>query len=109
MKYTTEMMKHITEVYLANPCLDTVRELAKHYEVSDRSIIAKLSATGIYKKKEYVNKRGEPPTKKEEYIERIADLLDMNIELMESMEKVTKTVLVLMEARIKQLKDQLEE
>lgn len=104
MKYTSEIIKHISDTYISNSSLDTVRELAKHYDVSERSIIAKLSSLGIYKKKEYLNKRGEPPTKKEEYIERIAKLLDMNVELMESMEKVNKTILVLMEQRIKELK-----
>lgn len=106
MKYTKEIIEHITTAYTRNPCLETVRELARELGVSERSIIAKLSSIGIYKKKEYLNKRGEPPVKKEEYIERIAQLLDMNVELMESMEKVTKTVLVLMEARIKELKDE---
>lgn len=105
MKYTDEIMDRIIKQYNDNPCLETVRLIAKELEVSDRSIIAKLSSLGIYKKKEYLNKRGEPPTKKEEYIERIAKLLDMNVELMESMEKVTKTVLMQMEERIQQLKD----
>lgn len=106
MKYTKEIIDYITETYKAKPDLETVKALAKEYEVSERSIIAKLSSLGCYKKKEYLNKRGEAPTKKEEYIERIAKLLDMNVELMESMEKVNKTVLTLMEARIKELKNE---
>ncbi len=65
-----------------------------------RSIIAKLSSLGIYKKKEYLTKRGETPIKKEEYITRIAVLLDVNAEILESMEKCNKNVLQLIESRL---------
>lgn len=58
-----------------------------------RSIIAKLSSLGVYTRKPYTNKRGELPTKKSEHIERIAVLLNMNLELLESLEKVNKVVL----------------
>jgi hypothetical protein len=104
MKYTTEIINKITAEYTADPGLHTVARIAKELEVSDRSVIAKLSSLGCYKKKEYLNKRGEPPIKKEEYIERIGNLLDINIDLLESMEKVTKTALMLIAARIEELK-----
>ena len=100
MKYTTEIINKITAEYTADPGLHTVARIAKELEVSDRSVIAKLSSLGCYKKKEYLNKRGEPPIKKEEYIERIGNLLDINIDLLESMEKVTKTALMLIAAKI---------
>jgi hypothetical protein len=45
---------------------------------------------GIYQKKEYLNKRGEPPIKKEVYIDGIATMLGIEPQLLESMEKVTK-------------------
>jgi hypothetical protein len=44
-----------------------------------------------------LNKRGETPVKKSEHIERIAILLNTNLELLESLEKVNKTVLVMIE------------
>jgi CMP-2-keto-3-deoxyoctulosonic acid synthetase len=72
--------------------------------VPERSVIAKLSSLGVYKRKKYTNKQGDIPIRKEEYIERIAKLLDINIDLMESLEKVTKTALVLMEKQISALK-----
>ena len=65
--------------------------------VPERSIIAKLSSLGIYRKKTYLTKRGETPVKKEEYITRIAKLLDVNAEILESLEKVNKNVLQLIE------------
>jgi hypothetical protein len=54
----------------------------------------------VYKKKEYLTKRGEIPIKKEEYIERIAKLLDVNAEILESLEKVNKSVLALIERKL---------
>ncbi len=84
----------------------TVQEIAAGLSteteiVPDRSVIAKLSSLGVYKKKEYLTKRGEIPVKKEEYIERIAALLDVNSDILESLEKVNKSVLALLETKLK--------
>jgi hypothetical protein len=68
--------------------------------VPTRSIIAKLSSLEVYQKKQYLNKRGEVPVKKSEYIERIALLLNMNLELLESLEKVNKGVLEVIEREL---------
>ena len=57
----------------------------------------------MYTKKSYVNKRGETPVKKSEHIERIAELLEVNEELLESLEKVNKTVLKLIENKLSQV------
>ena len=75
----------------------SVADLALEFDVPERSIIAKLSNLGVYIKKSYLNKRGEPPIKKEVYMDRIAKLLDVNLELIESLEKVNKSVLILLE------------
>jgi hypothetical protein len=72
-------------------------QIAQDLDVPERSVIAKLSSLGVYQKKSYLNKRGEVPVKKSEHIERIATLLDTNLELLESLEKVNKTVLVMIE------------
>lgn len=104
MKYTNDITLKLSAEYLAGA---TVTELAtklslEHNElVPDRSVIAKLSSLGVYKKKEYVTKRGEVPVKKEEYIERIAVLLDVNAETLESLEKVNKGILALIELKLK--------
>ena len=88
--YTQEVIENMSRIYVATPGLETVALLAKQYDVSPRSIISKLSSLGIYKKKEYLNKRGEPPIKKEIYIDGIAEMLGIEPQLLESMEKVTK-------------------
>ncbi len=105
MKYTPELTAKLIEDYKAGK---TAKILADELGVPERSVIAKLSNLGVYQRKQYTNKRGEPPVKKEEYIERIAKLLDISIDLLESMEKVTKTALILMEKRIQELKSKVD-
>jgi len=94
MRYTKEICDRMVQDYAAGV---SVLELAEQLQVPERSIIAKLSSLGVYQKKSYLNKRGEVPVKKAEHIERIAVLLDANLELLESLEKVNKTVLVMIE------------
>ena len=108
MKYTSELTERISKDYQEGK---TAKEIADalseelNQDIPERSVIAKLSSLGIYRRKEYLNKRGETPVKKEEYIERIASLLDINIDLLESLEKVTKSALVLMEKQIREKLD----
>ena len=67
MKYDNEATKTLIERYSVQGA--SVAELALEFDVPERSIIAKLSSLGIYKRKEYLDKQGNPPMKKEEYIE----------------------------------------
>lgn len=98
MKYTKEQTDRLKQDYLNEV---PVEEIAAELDVPVRSVIAKLSALGVYKKKEYRNKRGEIPVKKEEYIQRIAELLEVNIDILESLEKANKNVLQLLEKALK--------
>jgi Zn-dependent peptidase ImmA (M78 family) len=103
MKYDSETTKALIESYKnlgADPA--SIPLLAEQFSVPERSIIAKLSSLGLYKRKEYVNKLGEPPIKKEVYVENIARLLGENLELLESLEKVNKNVLKMLEAALSQ-------
>ncbi len=103
MKYTKEISDKLIADYLAGTSTADLSEQLStdHNEVvPERSIIAKLASLGVYKKKEYLTKRGETPVKKEEYIERIAKLLDVNAEILESLEKVNKSVLALIERKL---------
>lgn len=99
MKYTKEVTDKLIEDYKAGI---SVADLALELDVPERSIIAKLSSLGVYQKKQYLNKRGELPVKKSEHIERIATLLDCNLELLESLEKVNKGVLKLIEDKLRE-------
>ena len=61
MKYTTENVQKIVASYNLGA---TPEEIALEYDVPPRSIIAKLASLGVYKRKEYLTKRGEVPVKK---------------------------------------------
>jgi hypothetical protein len=90
VKYTTETTQQLVDAYKQGVA---VGDLALQFGVPERSIIAKLSSLGVYRKKVYHNKNGELPVKKEVYIQQIADLLHQDPELCESLEKVNKRVL----------------
>lgn len=94
MKYTPEVTAKLVEDYQSGA---SAEELAAQLDVPTRSVIAKLASLGVYQKKTYVNKRGETPIKKEEYIDRLAVLLNVSIDRLESLEKVNKNVLKLLE------------
>jgi DNA-directed RNA polymerase specialized sigma subunit len=97
MKYTKEITDKIVEDYKSGI---TVAQIANTLSVPDRSIIAKLSSLGVYQKKTYVNKRGEVPVKKYEMIEELAQLLEVPSDQLESLEKVNKSVLILLKRRL---------
>lgn len=69
--YTEEMIETMMDKYSAEPTRATVDVLAGQFNKSARSIIAKLSALGIYQKVERVTKKGEPVVLKAELVEAI--------------------------------------
>lgn len=105
MKYTNDLTKILlncyTELNMDISAIATTlgAELRKSdpsaQAPTERSIIAKLSTLGVYKKKQYLTKRGEVPVRKSEYIEKIAALLETDVETLESLEKVNKNVLIM--------------
>ena len=97
MRYTKEIIDRMVSDY--NNKI-SVQEIAVQLSVPERSVIAKLSSLGVYTKKTYTNKRGEIPIKKSTHIENIAELLECDLELLESLEKVNKVVLKLIESKL---------
>ena len=97
MKYTKEITDKIVAEYQQGA---EVKNIATTLGVPDRSIIAKLSSLGVYQKKQYLNKRGEVPIKKQEHIEQLAQLLEVPSDQLESLEKVNKNVLVLIKNKL---------
>jgi uncharacterized protein (DUF2267 family) len=94
MKYSNDVTAKLIKDYADGV---TTLDLSAELGVPERSIIAKLASLGVYKRKEYRDKQGNAPVKKEEYVDRIAKLLHVNVELLESLEKVNKNVLKLLE------------
>jgi hypothetical protein len=103
MKYTKETTEQIVQQYRDGT---SVEEIATTLDVPTRSVIAKLSSLGVYQKKSYLNKRGEVPVKKEVYIEQVAELLDVEVDRLESLEKCNKSVLQLIIKALQQVADE---
>jgi hypothetical protein len=99
MRYDKEICDRMVHDYTTGI---SVQNIAAELRVPERSVIAKLSSLGVYQKKTYTNKRGEVPVKKSEHIERISVLLNCDLELLESLEKVNKLVLKLIEQKLQQ-------
>lgn len=97
MRYTQEITDRMVAQYKSQV---PVQQIATELDVPERSIIAKLSSLGVYNKKPYLNKRGEPPIKKSDQIQRLALLLEVDTTQLESLEKVNKTVLALLETNL---------
>ena len=100
MKYTKEITDKLVQDYTSGVL---VSDLANELQVPERSIIAKLSSLGVYQKKQYLNKRGELPVKKSQHIDKLAELLQVPPDQLESLEKVNKQVLVLLQRKLELL------
>ena len=86
--YTDEMISAISSQYTANPVRATVDALAKEFNKTPRSIIAKLSALGLYVKVERATKRGEPVVRKDELVAQVQNSLGFEAPSLTKMTKV---------------------
>ncbi len=91
MKYTPEIVEKLINDYTVLNI--PVEELATTLDVPKRSLIAKLSSLGIYKRKQYTDKTGKPPVRKSQYIEDLSLLLKIPVEQLDSLEKTNKRIL----------------
>ena len=98
MRYSKAQTQELLDLYAAGVPADAI---ALQLNTPKRSVISKLSSLGVYQRAPYVNKRGETPVSKAEYIERIAELVDCSSDLLESLEKANKSVLVLLERALR--------
>lgn len=92
-KLTKEQTEAIISAYLENPARETILRLAEEYGRSFRSITAKLSRAGVYKRPEYRTKTGEQPHTKDSLIEVLAGLMGCDSSELEGLEKAPKLVL----------------
>lgn len=66
-----------------------------------RGVRAKLGSMGIYIRKGYVSKTGQPPLKKWSLVEEIGCYISTPIDQLESLEKVNKSILIKILAKLK--------
>ena len=85
--YTDDVLAIMADEYRIEPTRATVDTLADRFGKTPRSVIAKLSAMGIYQKAERVTKRGEPVIMKAELIEKVQNALGRELP---SLNKMTK-------------------
>ena len=90
--YTAELTAQIVADYAAGVSVDTIAETAKK---SKRSIIAKLSRSGVYQKKVYTAKDGTQSESKADLVEKIAEKLGVAALVVGSLEAATKQALKL--------------
>ena len=93
VNYTPEQTAELVAAYVADATEATIATFAEKFGKTARSIIAKLSREGVYKKKEYQTKTGEAVQKKNELADAIGAVLKMTEPEITSMEKVNKTAL----------------
>jgi len=100
--YTDEMVDAMVAEYTSNPTKDTVSALAKEFNKSTRSIVAKLVREGVYKAQPRTTKTGAPVVRKSEIVAEIQTELGA-VAGFPSLEKASKAdlqnLLALIQAR----------
>lgn len=90
VNYTAEQTSAIVAAYNNGVSVETI---AADIGKSVRSIVAKLSREGVYKKKVYTTKAGEPVQKKDAVADAIGAVLRLTEAETESLTKANKTAL----------------
>lgn len=91
VNYTAEQTAQMKADYAAGV---TVEAIATALGKTAKSVVAKLSREGVYKRKEYVSKTGEKPVKKDAHADAIGAVLKLTEGEIESLTKANKTALV---------------
>jgi len=90
VNYTAEQTQDIVAGYLVG---ESVESIADRMGKSVRSIVAKLSREGVYQKKAYKTKTGEPVVKKDAHADAIGAILRLPENDIESLTKANKSAL----------------
>lgn len=90
VNYTPEMTAKMVADYNSGV---TVESIAESLGKTVRSVVAKLSREGVYKKKEYVSKTGEKPVKKDAHADAIGAILRLSEGEIDSLTKANKSAL----------------
>lgn len=91
VNYTPEQTAQVVADYTAGV---PVEQIAEALGKSVRSIVAKLSREGVYQKKQYATKSGEPVQKKDSVADAIGAVLLLTEAETDSLAKANKTALV---------------
>ena len=97
MEKTAKAVNYTVE-QTAKMCADyesgvTVEAIAEELGKTVRSVVAKLSRSNVYKKKEYKTKAGEAVIKKDDLADKLAVMFNLTEAEADSMTKANKTAL----------------
>jgi len=98
--YSIEQTSELVEAYKADPTQETVAIFAERFGKSARSVIAKLTREGVYIKKTYTSKTGEPVIKKDDIADKIGALVGLADSEADSLAKANKSALKKIYARL---------
>jgi len=93
VNYTEAQTAEMVKAYMEKPEKATVEMFATKFGKTVKSVVAKLSREGVYKKAEYVTKKGEKPVPKDEFADAIAKVLSLNETEATSLTKANKSAL----------------
>ena len=101
--YTDEMVDVLVAEYTSTPTKDTVAKLAREFNKSTRSIVAKLVREGVYVAQPRTTKTGAPVIRKAEIVAEIQTELGVVTGGLPTLEKASKAdlqnLLALIQAR----------
>jgi hypothetical protein len=97
VNYTPEQTATMLADYAQGVAVEAIAEsLGK----TVRSVVAKLSREGVYKRKEYVSKTGERPVRKDATADEIGKIAGLSEGEVDSLTKANKTALVKILAKL---------
>ena len=97
VNYTPEQTQQVVADYLQGV---SVEQIAESLGKSVRSIVAKLSREGVYKRKEYATKQGDAPISKDSLADQIAQIVGLSEADAESLTKANKSALKAILSRV---------
>lgn len=102
VNFTPEQTRELVSAYTAAVAegkgydelkTEVVETFAEKFGKGAKSIVAKLTREGVYRKKEYVSKTGEKPVKKDSVADKIGEVLNLSDGETDSLAKANKTAL----------------
>lgn len=97
VNYTPELTAKIVSDYTSGISPEAIAEATGK---TVRSIVAKLSREGVYKRKEYVGKTGEKPIRKDATADQVGVICGLTDGETDSLTKANKTALLKILSRL---------
>lgn len=107
--YTESECSSMVKIYEKDPTLETVHLLAVKMRRTRMSIITKLVALGVYRRKVYLTKQGERPRMKKTILSELEDFIGMEGGGLSGLEIAKKESLVNLDVNLRAFFHELED